>query len=232
VDTIVVGPPGNFKVARPAAYEPMAEPRKDRPILEAVLQNIEVAIDAVTSNEVIAAVPVIGTAFKLCKGLDDLRSRALAAKLAAFLSLPAMSTAAAKAAIARKVQTSPDEARKIGEALFLVLDRFIDLDKPEILAKLFIAYVGDTISSVDLQRLAQAIDIAFSGDLHDLLQAEESVINGGSLAATYAPWMSTLIPSGLTINNSQGVGVVKVRNEPTPLGKLLWKAWRYEFPEA
>ena len=55
---------------------------------------------------------------------------------------------------------------------------------------------------------------------------------GGSLDATYVPWMQTLIPSGLTINTARGVGVVQTRNEVTPLGRLLWKAWRYEFPDA
>ena len=205
----------------------MSEPRRDRNLLEATLQNVEVALDAITSNEAVAAIPVVGTAFKLCKGFDDLRARAFAAKLARFFSTSPLPTEAAKVAIVRKMQGSPEEARKVGETLFLVLDRFIDLEKPEILAKAFVAYLGGEVSAVELQRLAQAIDIAFSGDLHDLLRAEESIIIGNVLGAPYIPWMSTLIPSGLTLNVAQGVGVVKMRNEVTPLGRLLWKAWRH-----
>jgi hypothetical protein len=204
---------------------------KDRPLLEAILTNIEVAVDAATSNEAVASIPVIGTAFKLCKGIDDIRSRAFAAKLERFIATPDLATPAARVAILAKVQTSPDEARKVGETLFLVLDRFIDLDKPEILAKVFIAFIDNQVSAEDLQRLAQAIDQAFCGDLHSLLQADEHAINGGSLAATNLPWMRTLIPSGLTINNAGGVGVVKTKNEFTYLGQLLWKAWRHELRE-
>jgi hypothetical protein len=207
----------------------MSKP-KDRHLLEATLTNIEVAIDAITSNEAVAAIPVIGTAFKVCKGIDDLRSRAFAAKLRNFVLSPDLSKAAAKEAILKKVQASPEDAQKVGETLFLVLDRLIDLDKPEILAKVFVAFIDSQISAEELQRLAQAIDIAYCGDIHALLKAEESIINGATLDAN-PPWMKTLIPSGLTINNAGGVGVVKTRNEATPLGRLLWKAWRHQLAE-
>ncbi len=129
------------------------------------------------------------------------------------------------------MQKSPEDANKVGETLFLVLDRFIDLDKPEILAKVFIAFIDDQITATDLQRLAQAIDIAFSGDLKALLAAEAEVIRSNSFDATYLPWMRTLIPSGLTINNSGGVGAVRTWNQVTPLGQLLWNAWRHELRE-
>ena len=209
----------------------MTEPRRDRPILEAVLQNVEIAVDAITANDAVASIPVIGTAFKLCKGFDDLRSKAFAAKLARFFSVGALSTPKAKAAIVAKVQSSSEEARKVGETLFLVLDRFIDLDKPELLAKLFVAYLGGAITALELQRLAQAIDIAHGNDLSDLINADASVVNGNASDATYLSWMQTLIPSGLTMNKAGGVTVVKTRNEVTPLGRLLWRAAHYELAE-
>lgn len=202
---------------------------KGRHLLEATLANIEVAIDAVTSNEAVAAIPVIGTAFQLCKGIDDLRSRAFAAKLERFVLTPDLCMPAAKKAILEKVQASPEEAQKVGETLFLVLDRFIDLDKPEILAKVFIAFVDDQITAEDLHRLAQAIDLAYCGDLHALLNAEEEVVSGAVLAATNLPWMKTLIPSGLTLNVAGGAGVVRTTNGVTQLGRLLWKAWHHQL---
>lgn len=204
---------------------------KDRNFLEATLQNIEAAVDAATSNKAVASIPVIGTAFKVCKGIDDLRARAFAAKLEGFVSAPSLVKPTVRSAILRKMQSSKEEAQKVGEALFLVLDRFIDLNKPEVLANVFVAYVYGVISAIDLQRLAQAIDLAFSDDLSSLLSAEEQVISGSVPGATNLPWMRTLIPSGLTINNAGGVTVVKTSNEVTPLGRLLWKAWHYEVQE-
>ena len=141
-------------------------PKKERHLLEAVLTNIEVAVDAAVASDLAASIPVIGTAFKLCKALDDIRSRALAAKLDVFVSSPDLATPSTKAAVLELTRSSPAEAQKIGETLFLVLDRYIDLDKPLILAKAFGSYLGGLITATDLQRLAQAIDIAFAPDLH------------------------------------------------------------------
>lgn len=59
--------------------------RQERNFLEAFLEGGEAAIDLMTENEAVKAVPVVGTAIKLLKGFDDMRSRALAAKLTKFL---------------------------------------------------------------------------------------------------------------------------------------------------
>ena len=99
----------------------MSKP-KDRHLLEATLTNIEVAIDAVTSNEAVAAIPVIGTAFKVCKGIDDLRSRAFAAKLRNFVLSPDLCKPAAKEAILKKVQASPEDAEKARRCFWSWID--------------------------------------------------------------------------------------------------------------
>jgi hypothetical protein len=200
---------------------------KERHLLEATLQNIEAAIDSVTSNEAVAAIPVISTAFKVCKGIDDIRSRAFAAKLERFVSEPSLQSAASKDAIARKVQASPDEAQKIGETMFLVLDRFIDLDKPQLLAKVFVAYLDNVISAIDLQRLAQAIDLAFAPDLKQLIDADEMLITGRALPGEGDHWKKLLLTSGLVASISQGLHAIKMTYEITPLGQTLWKACRH-----
>jgi len=204
---------------------------KDRPLLEAILSNIEVAVDSITANEAIAAIPVVGTAFKLCKGLDDIRSRAFAAKLDAFVSAPDLVKPSVKAKIVQQAQTSPTEARKIGETLLLVLDRYIDLDKPLILARAFVAYLDGVITATELQRLAQAIDIAFAADLHSLGATDAPTIQTEWDGALF-PWMETLIPSGLTVSTARGVGVVRPFVEVTLLGRALWRALNHVHPEA
>lgn len=204
--------------------------QKDRHLLEAVLTNIEVAVDAITANDAVAAIPVVGTAIKVCKGFNDLRSRAFAAKLDAFVSTPDLVRSSFKAALVKLVQSSPSEARKVGEMLFLALNRYIDLDKPVVLGKVFVAYVDGVITATELQRLAQAIDIAFAADLHSLAAADQHAIHGQWDGARF-PWMETLIPSGLTVSTARGVGVVRPFTEVTPLGQTLWKAVRHVHGE-
>jgi len=45
----------------------MPKQPKDRNFLEAALQNAEPVFDALTSNEALTSIPVIGTAFKVCQ---------------------------------------------------------------------------------------------------------------------------------------------------------------------
>jgi hypothetical protein len=196
--------------------------KNDRHFLEAALQNIEAAIDTAVQNDAIAAIPVVGTAFKVLRGIDEFRSRVFAAKLAKFVSEPYLQTDEAKRNIKQKVAESPDKANKVGETLFLVLDRFIDIDKPTILSKVFVAYLDNIVSADELQRLAQAIDLAFGDDLKELLAAEDLRFDDD-----FRPWIGALANSGLTISRVKPIGPAKTFYQVTPLGQTLWKAWRH-----
>lgn len=54
-------------------------------LLEAILESPEVVIDVLSNDQVLSEIPVLGTAFKICKAVDDVRNRAFAAKLARLL---------------------------------------------------------------------------------------------------------------------------------------------------
>lgn len=198
--------------------------KSEHHFIEAALQNFEVVADAFTDNSAIAAIPVIGTAVKICRGLDDFRSMAFAAKLLKFIAEPKLRTEAAAQKIREKIVENPDEAARVGESLFLVLDRLIDLDKPAILAKCYLAYLNGIVSVEDLQRLGQAIDHAFAADLHAFL--------GGELDEheDRRPWMMNLVPSGLTFSTVRPMPPVKTQYSATPLGRLLWSSLR-QAPE-
>lgn len=152
----------------------MTKPR-ERNFLEAFLQNAEAMIDLATENEATRAVPIIGTAFKIAKGIDDLRSRALAARLAAFVQEPALQSSRAKDLLRESVATGRASGEKIGETLFLVLERTTDLSKPSLLAKVFLAYLDKVISADDLRRIAHVMDISYIDDLLHLLEINGSL---------------------------------------------------------
>jgi len=200
------------------------QPKRDRNFLEAFLQNAEAGVDLLTDNEAVRAVPVIGTAFKLCKGLDDLRSKILAAKLRRFLSDPNLQSESARDKIKRKILEDEDQASAVGEALFLVLDRLTDLDKPTVLAKAYVAYLDDLMSSTDLRRMAQAIDLAFADDLLAFLESDQLHLHDDT-----KPWMTLLESTGLTSStvNRAPPGLARTSRSVTAVGHSLWKAWRY-----
>lgn len=166
--------------------------RKERTILEAFLETSEVIVDALTDDNVLAGVPVIGSAFKIARAADSIRDRAFAAKLARFADGLGTISVHEKEQYVRKLKSNPEEAARVGETLVLVLDRFIDLEKPELLARVFVGYLEGNLSASEFHRLSQAIDSAFTEDINALLSA-------GTLPEkpTY-PWMESLVPHGLT----------------------------------
>jgi hypothetical protein len=165
---------------------------KDRPVLEAVLESSEVVADTLMKGDLIAEIPIFGTAFKICKAADSIRERAFVAKLAAFISGLDSVDDSKKEKMRDRVKSSPDEAKRIGETLFFVLERVTDCDKPAILSKLFLAYVDNVISGQDLRRMAQAIDTAFSDDLQKFIEVKTLPKKSES------GWMQHLVYSGLT----------------------------------
>lgn len=155
----------------------------ERNFLEAFLTNAEVIFDSYLDNEAVRSVPVIGTALKLCKGVDDLRTRALGAKLAKFLSEPSLQSPRAKARMQRLASHESEQIR-IGETLFLVIEKMTDLEKPRLLGMMFAAFLADVINASTLRRLTHAIDVAYIDDLHTLLESGNlSSDLGGALVA-------------------------------------------------
>lgn|GEM_PF-2179723 len=156
----------------------------ERNFLEAFLTNAEVMVDSYLDNEAVRSVPVVGTALKLCKGVDDLRTRALAAKLAKFLSEPSLQSANAKAKMQRLASDKTEQVR-IGETLFLVIEKMTDLEKPRLLAMMFAAFLAEVINESTLRRLTHAIDVAYIDDLQTLLESGNLPSDlGGGLVAT------------------------------------------------
>lgn len=195
----------------------------ERPVIEAALESGEVIADILMHGEILAEIPVIGTAIKLCKAADSIRDRAFAMRLSPFLENLGRITETQKNRLKIKISSEPTETRKVGEVLFFVLERVIDLDKPPLLAKIFLAYVDGIVSSEELQRIAQAIDTTFIGDLRQLLALEE--IPDESME----PWMFDLVASGLT--RLRGAGTIgdtgRLYCIVTPLGRRLKEAYSY-----
>jgi len=171
---------------------------KDRPILEAVLESGEAILDAIVNGDAIASVPVMGIAFKIARAADSIRDRALAAKLTKFMVQFEKISESSRQRWKVKLTESPDEATRVGEMLFLVIDRATDLKKADVLAFLFIAYIDGVLSSDELRRMSQAVDTAFIDDLEQLLNAHDVPKESD------APWMKYLASSGLTFPSGKG----------------------------
>lgn len=135
------------------------------------MTNAEAALDTLSDNEATRTIPVVGTAFKIMKGLDEARAASLTHKLKIFIESPGMRSQEVADEWTRKVKSSPEETTRVGETLFLAVDKVIDTKKPEIFAKIFLAYLREKITASDLLRIVSAVDLAFIEDLEHLRDA-------------------------------------------------------------
>lgn len=194
---------------------------KDRPVVQATLEGVESITGILMQGEFLSGFPVLSQAINFCNAVDSLRDRSLANKLARFVQNLSDITEEQKNRLKEKVNIGTEEAQKVGETLFFVLERVTDLDKPSLLAQIFLAYVDGIISSEELRRLCQAIDTAFADDLQSLLAAE--VIP----EKTEELWMQHLAASGLTrlVGGQVWSDLGKIYYEITPLAKMLRRAY-------
>jgi hypothetical protein len=59
---------------------------RDKPLVEAFLENTEVLIDQFISNDLVKDIPVFGTALKICKGVADISNRIFLEKISRFIT--------------------------------------------------------------------------------------------------------------------------------------------------
>jgi hypothetical protein len=102
-----------------------------------------------------------------------------------------------------------------------VLDRMTDLDKPSLLAKVFVAYIDGVVTEPEIRRIAHAMDSAFTDDLLALQERQETLhVSHGT------EWKQPLSGSGLTrVVTGQTYGdMTSVYYELTELGRALHRA--------
>lgn len=200
-------------------------PTKDRPLLDATMSTAEVLADVAMSGDLIASIPVVGTAIKALRARDSIRDALFAAKLTAFIqSLDGMPSRE-RDDMRQRFETD-EEAKRAGTTLLLILDRLTDLDKPALIGFLLRRFAASEIDAATLRRLASAVDVAFADDLRDFLTHP--------LEATPLPtepepeYLARLVAAGLT---QLGVGVTwesdgNIVHSPTKLGHLLHRLVR------
>lgn len=195
--------------------------KNDRPVLEAIMEGAEAAYDLASDNEAVKAVPIVGTAFKLLKGLDDLRSHALQKKLYAFLTEPRLKSSAEAHLLRQGMLKKDKKDTEIGEMLFLVLDKMTDNIKPILLARAYAAYLDNEIDTISFEAIAHVIDMTFHRDLLSYLTSGRSIENHVDL------WHHRIVSAGLedVLEESWNGGK---SYQDTPLRQVFKLAIKYD----
>jgi len=148
----------------------MESENHNRLLIEAGLEAIEAIVDTFSEQDVWTELPVVSTVFKSLRASNTIREKIFANKIFIFFEELNRASDSKRKQLKDKILNSPQEAKEVGRILLMVLDKVTDLDKPKLLAKLFIAFLDEVISKEDMRRLIYAVEIAFIDDLHGLIR--------------------------------------------------------------
>jgi len=177
----------------------------------------EIAIHRFVEEGLVQELPFLKSVVACRKTWQSIRDQLFLRKVAGFISACPKFSEAEKERFAVQHLHDDKKAKQLGDAIVLILDNLDDLEKPEMLAKIFAALVRGKIGFDIFRRLEAAIDIGFVEDLKAF----------ANLSHPTAEEMRRLFPqmlrTGLTEMKGPRVpgegGMVGVRLDISDLGK-------------
>jgi len=139
-----------------------------------ILSNIaEIGLDAVLNDGFLKEVPILSTAVSLFKIGNSLKERHYVKKLASFVVALNGGIADDKAReyYKQKITDDPKRRNKELEYILILIDRYLNANKPFLLAKLYLSYLTDYITWIDFTKYAEVVDRFLPGDCETLLSA-------------------------------------------------------------
>ena len=125
----------------------------------------EVGLDSCLQAGILKDVPIFGSLSKIVGGYIGVREYLLFKKIIRFLTAVRTIPAGEIKNFMCKLEESKKEKKKFGEMLFLMLDRFDDVDKAEYAARAFRALASSQIQMDMFLRFLVVIDGGFLPDL-------------------------------------------------------------------
>lgn len=134
---------------------------------DSVANLAEAGIDQLMQGGFLRDVPVLGTVLGTLRAAGAIRDLLLARKLGRFLVVLQEVPIDERSNFCSSLKDA-DERQRVGEALLLMLDRLDDMEKPDLLARCFGAFVQGFIDRTTFQQLSAAVDRLLMVHLQDL----------------------------------------------------------------
>jgi hypothetical protein len=128
---------------------------------------LEIALDGNLDNGILKDIPIFGSAIKIAELTMSIRDHFFLKKLARFIYQLNELTEADKETISQ-FSKSPD-SEKISSKLIQVIDNITDIEKADLIGKLFISYCSGKIDKSNFLRSVDTIHNYFIEDLNSFL---------------------------------------------------------------
>ena len=141
----------------------------------------EVAVDQLLNrwshDETLRDVPLVKTILAPVRAVFSIRDRLFVWKIQRFLESKDRHSAEECEKFARKLDANPKRRERLGEAIILLLDQFDDIEKVDLFARAFSAFVRNEIDSLYLFRrygeIIKAANVTHLRNLYLVLAEEE-----------------------------------------------------------
>lgn len=134
---------------------------------ELVLESIEVILKQAIDDGILKDIPIIGTVFKAMDIGGSIRDKIYGAKVAKFILNLSQVTETDKERFKLVISERKEDIDRLTQKILLSIESQTDIEKSEIIADLFLAYLDEELSDTDFRR---AIDVTNSVFLDDLLR--------------------------------------------------------------
>jgi hypothetical protein len=178
---------------------------------------VELGLDCLFEEGVLKDAPMLGTVVKICAISKTIRDRLFVRKVLELLRACPKFSDPEKLGFIQEHLNDPEKAKKLSNAIVLILDRLDDLEKTAMLAKIFAALVRKHINYSDFRRLAAGIDRAFIDDLRILAaQPSRPELNDEDFLRFLEP--AGFVSTGGGVSRGGAIGTKTIVNK---LGKLF-----------
>jgi hypothetical protein len=134
----------------------------------------ELGLDAVLDEGVLKDIPVFGTLTKLYSVGATIHGKILEKKILKFLYELDKISFEKRTGFVEKLTCDQKFEQRVGEHLLLLLERLDDMNKPQILARIFSAHINKKIDYEMFVRLSSVVDKTLISDLNKLKDFQKS----------------------------------------------------------
>lgn len=129
-------------------------------VSDVVGEYVELGLDALVKDGLFKDIPIVSTAVALYRIGDSIRERHHVAKLISFLDEinRRIADEEKRKSYREKFKSNEIFRNRELEYILILIDRYISFDKPQMLAKLYLAYLDDKIVWEEFTMYAEVID--------------------------------------------------------------------------
>ena len=114
-----------------------------------------------SENELLKDVPIVGLGFKIAKASRSISDFIFLKKVLGFIeTVDNKTTKQERIEFANKLKEDEKEKEKIYTGVFLRIDKFDDVSKPDLFAKIFACFITNKIKEEDYHALADVLNLA------------------------------------------------------------------------